>query len=513
MAEISVPFARVRPLSQIRDRYLLGGLVALVTGLDVLWRTIETRPPHWDMARHLGDSLATLHAFSLAHPLRFLELYLYYPPGVAWVADVFYAVTGNQAIWIAVLSNVVFVAVLVYSTYGIGVHLWDRRVGLLAAFFVVTEPVLVSAFKEYMLDAPLTAVVALSMYLLLRSDGFARRRYAAALGLVCGYGMLVKWSFVLAVALPVAAAVGGAALDSIRTRTRARVVNVLLAGGLAFLVCGLWYVHNFSALRADTARFDTRASHIEGDPPIASLSSAFWYLWNLEHQLYLVPLVFLVAGLVYCFRREEVAARNFYPLLWFVGDYILFTLLRNKDARYTQPFLPAVAILATSWLTLVPTRVRRALAGLLVVYGTIAFVAISFGTSLLPKDLSVGIGPNRIVSPTVDPEFVFFAQRGYIIGPPSSEHWHQEDVFRLIARAPRSERAFWFEGGDSIWFNTWGTAYYAARYGASWVGLDAADFVIVRGPPSTPVPPVFHEVGYFRLPTGESLILYQRPSA
>src|SRR5919204_3986762 len=83
-----------------------------------------------------------------------------------------------------------------------GKTFWNGRVGLLATFFVVTTPLLTSLFKWYMLDPPLTAMVALALYLLIRSEFFAQRRYALAFGVVCGLGMLTKWTFVLCLALP-----------------------------------------------------------------------------------------------------------------------------------------------------------------------------------------------------------------------------------------------------------------------------------------------------------------------
>src|SRR5262249_15042763 len=156
---------------------------------------------HWDMGHHLFDSLVYEH-LSLAHPLRLLETYTYYPPFVYWTTDVFYALLGSDALWVAELSNTVFVAILVFSTYGLGSRLWGRRVGTLAAVFVVTTPMLVTAFKEYMLDAPLTAMVALALYLLVAGDRFAGRGHALALGAACGFGLLTKWTFAVVLALP-----------------------------------------------------------------------------------------------------------------------------------------------------------------------------------------------------------------------------------------------------------------------------------------------------------------------
>ena len=104
-----------------------------------------------------------------------------------WVTDVFYAVLGTGR-GIAILSNVVFLAILVFSTYGIGKALWSSRVGLLAALFAVTAPMFVSQFKEYMLDAPLAAMVAAALYFLIRCGSFSDRRFSLWFGVACGGG-------------------------------------------------------------------------------------------------------------------------------------------------------------------------------------------------------------------------------------------------------------------------------------------------------------------------------------
>ena len=159
----------------------------------MLWVSLETRPPHWDKARHLTNTLVYLDTFGSTSFLHWLQGYYTYPPLVYWVTDIFYVVLGSTAVWVAVLSQAVFLAVLTFATYGIGKELWSRRVGLLAAFFVLTSPMLVSQFKDYLLDAPLTAMVALALYLLIRADAFRERRSSVLFGVACGLGMLTKW--------------------------------------------------------------------------------------------------------------------------------------------------------------------------------------------------------------------------------------------------------------------------------------------------------------------------------
>ena len=103
-----------------------------------------------------------------------------------------------------------------------------------------------------------------------------------------------------------------------------------------------------------------------------------WYAWNLvDEQLYLVPFLVFVAGLVFVFRKNESASRNYYPMLTIVGSYVAFTLLHNKDYRFTMPMLPAVAVVAVSWLEFLRPRVRWWLKGGIVAYGVAAFLTVA----------------------------------------------------------------------------------------------------------------------------------------
>lgn len=507
----------------------------------MLWASLETRPPHWDKARHLTNSLVYLDSFGSMSFLHWLRAYYTYPPLVYWVTDTFYAVLGNSAIWVAVLSQAVFLAVLAFSTYGIGKHLWSRRVGLLAAVFVVTSPMLVSQFKDYMLDAPLTAMVALALYLLLRADAFGERRSSVFFGAACGLGMLTKWNFALSLALPVLVAVIVAVRASLVSRSASRIVNILFACAAGFAIAGWWYVHNFSAFVADTTRGEAAAGSFERDPPIASLNSFLWYSWNLvTNQLYLVPFLLFVAGIVVLFRRNAAARTNVYPVLLIAGTYLAYTLLRNKDDRYTVAMLPAVAVVATYWFDGLRSRWRACASGGIAVYGAVTFLAISFGIGFLPNDVFLNLGPRcafwpRSTLPCGDSAFVsgvqsftptgaivtlrgirVWGQNGFVDGPPSGERWYQEEMFREASR--RGAKTLWFESSndDFIWFNYFATYYFSLRYKLTLVGTpDQADFAGIRSAPGQdlPGPRGFAELKAFPMPDGGTLRLYTRAAA
>ena len=295
-------------------------------------------------------------------------------------------------------------------------------------------------------------------------------------------------------------------------RLNRRFGGLLNLGGAAlvtFAVAGTWYVRNLGDLAILLPYYLGRAGVALGNPPVRSLDSAFWYLWNLlNEQLYLVPFLFVLAGIVFLFVKRGLAARNLFPILTVAGTYVAFALLRHKDPRFTLPMLPALAVIATSWLEYVSTRTRNVLATVLVAYGAVTFLAISFGTSLLPRNSRVDLA----VSASFIPEkATIFSQTGSLTGPPTRENWHQVDAFRTMARVPPDQRRFAYEGRETTWFNSSGLEYYALRYDADLVSASHARFLIDRGlQPASPAASGYRRLHRWRLPSGETLALYER---
>jgi hypothetical protein len=172
------------------------------------------------------------------------------------------------------------------------------------------------------------------------------------------------------------------------------------------------------------------------------------------------------------------------------------------------PMLPALAVIATSWLEYLSARARNILASALVAYGAVAFGGISFGTSLLPRDTRIDLGASASFLPE---KVTIFAQTGDLIGPPTRENWHQVDSFEAMARVPPDQRTFTYQGQDTTWLNANGFAYYALRYGARMVTASGARFIINRGlQPATPSNSLLVRLHGWRLPDGDTLALYER---
>lgn len=484
-----------------RDQSLLAVLVLGIALANLAWIRAEGRGPHWDMARHLWTSLIYLGFVRHGHIKTILEGYYYYPPLVYLAVAPWYLIFG-ATITVAVSSNILYIGILAFSIYGIGRRLWNNNVGLLSAIFVLASPMLVSQFKEFQLDAPLTSMIAFGLYVLIRTEEFSNLTASAWLGLVIGLGMLTKWTYIFILGLPLVFAAGRALLAALRHKQTNRIVGLGLTGLIAYAVMSLWYITNQQILRIDLMVNGVAVGAREGLPVVGSFAANIWYLRILvNNQLYLVPLLFLIIGLFYTFRSKEAVRRNAYPLLLIAGGGLFFTLLRNKDARYTLPLLIGIAIISTSWVTKLSARWQRWVAGGLVTYCFLAFSFISFGRGLLAKDI--------ILFPHQPIPLMVFGQHGYIIGAPSGEQWPQQEIYRTIvadkSAAPKTLNPT--DNLDTIWFNNWGEQYYSLLYQIPFVPANEAGFMLQRTATEPPVMARFSRIQSWVLPDGSHVAL------
>jgi len=295
------------------DWAVLACLVAVITITNFVWRSVETRPPHWDMGRHLWISLIYLNQFKHLQLWQMIVGYNYYPPLFYCLTIPFYLLFGIN-MPAAVLSNVLFIAILAASTYGLGRRLWNRQTGLLAAVLVLCSPMLTSQFKEYQLDAPFTAMITLTLYLVVRSEEFTNRRFSMLLGLVLGIDLLTKWTAPGVLFLPVGVSAAIGLYRAYKTHSSRPLINLLSVTVIAYIIASPWYLTNLHQIKIDLLQNGITAGALEGDPPVGTLASNLWYFWNLvNNQLYLLPSLLFAIGLLWSFRSKQWG-QNLYPL-------------------------------------------------------------------------------------------------------------------------------------------------------------------------------------------------------
>ena len=97
---------------------------------------------------------------------------------------------------------------------------------------------------------------------------------------------------------------------------------------------------------------------------------------------------------------------------------------------------------------------------------------------------------------------------GYIIGNPSKEQWHQEEVAEIASKT--KNKSIEYRTNDTIWFNNWTWSYLTSRYNLNNTS-GGADIIADRSKVSpTDTPNGYNIIRSYSLPDGSYLNVYEK---
>jgi 4-amino-4-deoxy-L-arabinose transferase-like glycosyltransferase len=132
----------------------------------------------------------------------------------------------------AYLVNIGSMILLFAAVYDLARRWWNNRPGVFAVLIVGTMPLLYGLATWFMVEYTLTAVAAAAVWLLVESDGMARRGVVVLFGVVCGLGLLLKASFSMFILFP---------FLYFWIKSRDRLRSLLYASIPCLIVALLWY--------------------------------------------------------------------------------------------------------------------------------------------------------------------------------------------------------------------------------------------------------------------------------
>ncbi|HEX5731317.1 MAG TPA: hypothetical protein VF131_00675 [Blastocatellia bacterium] len=429
---------RLRPYKHVLPLAILFLGVSLST---IIWTELDKTPPPWDPADHISagydyyQSLAHLRFADFAKD--FFSMPHFYAPLVHIVTALVFLVFGASRL-AGIGVNFISLAILLGSVYWTARFLYSKESlegangngrpvywpGILAALLVVCYHFPAWLVHDAFLDYPLIAIVALSFALLIRAGDFKVRRHAVAFGVVTGLGMLTKQTFPFFFFLP-------ALYITIRvliSRDAKAILNLVLAAAVAIVIAGIWYVPHLDDVIA-IYKVNQVGAVNENEAPLYTIGSNLFYVHALLSTQVQVPFgALFLFGLIYSLvrRRKGTALLS----LWVLSGMIAFTFVANKDARYTVPILPAVALLSVSWFTSskpspaskLKRALKPALAAVIVVWSVVSFMNAQY-----PRD---GYGLSYEL-----PLFSWriFARNYYGFDHhPLSDDWKIQDIVRAV---------------------------------------------------------------------------------
>jgi Dolichyl-phosphate-mannose-protein mannosyltransferase len=387
----------------------IGATTAFVA-VTCWWLTQDRGIPIYDAGTHLEVVLTyrqMLQAGNLLGPFTDSETVY---PILAHMVGVLAVMTGGVSVASPIVGeNLVFVPLLALGCYQTGRLLFGPLAGMLAVVFVLGSPLVISTFHVFLLDAPLTALVAVSSWLILASEDFSRSGVAGLAGLAVGLGMNIKVQFALFLF--------------------GLIVIVLLRGGwrnrrgfasfaVVALVIGLpWYIVHFGELGSMLELAGARGVAPADIPPTFSTANLGWYFWSVLDSQLLAPLfVLAVTGAVWTLAtvvrsRDRRAARIEFLAAGLAAWLIITFVTPHHDIRYGLPLLAYLAVIGTGWMACVSRGYR--LAG-------IAVLALGVSANMLGVDFGVGREVKVALARGPD-QIVVYSPNGFLVSAPSRD--------------------------------------------------------------------------------------------
>lgn len=369
--------------------YTLLGLMGLYTFVNIFWWRANMQPVGPDESTHLVIGLRLLDAFC-SQPDMIMPVLRegtgHWPPLYYLTAVIFRLMLfSNNFPLVAV--NIVYMFALLVSTYGIGRVCIGHRGGIHAMLIVGLYPMIFRYSRFFCPDFALTAMVCVSIWLLLLSEGF-KRPYITLLFLVSFIvGMLTKWTYVLFLTGPCVYVLGQRLKQiDVRHCLRWRFMPALVIIGICSLLVVFWYMSSLPVLQARADNFieSIRWRFTAAGRGDALTFVSVWTRGMFEYVFLLLNegvalfffCVFLIAGIVGCVTRKKYL---FFFFCWYIVPHVVFSVSGHNEARYMMPVLPLFALVSSVGISCVRGKeVQWAIIALVMAVGIDQYDEISW---------------------------------------------------------------------------------------------------------------------------------------
>ena len=280
-----------------------------------------------------------------------------YSPMTPGVASLTFAVFGPDPVY-GFLVPVLFGAIAVIATYLLGKQVAGQSVGLASAALLATTPLILMYSRSFQFSIPATAITALALLSLIKSERAQHWGWVIAFGIFVGLMPLAR-----SMTLGFIPCVGAAALAYVvfEQDRWVRIARLAVACVVAVLTSLTWLWKSGSFVWRYLFDFGYGSRAVEYGPKTTWLGSIQGLIDRTVHQLYLphtlIIGVGLVAGVVVLIRTAS--AQRVLPTLrspitplavFSVLCAIVLSSTRNEGSAFIVPVLPTVYVVVAAGL-------------------------------------------------------------------------------------------------------------------------------------------------------------------
>ncbi|MFA9289117.1 MAG: ArnT family glycosyltransferase [Weeksellaceae bacterium] len=301
-------------------------------------------PPPWDQAAHTQGAIEygyCIKSFVTLQPeiqTCVTALSNQYAPVVKLIGGVVMALFGFHLKLVAFTSTLWFIGAIL-AVYLLAKEISKQDlVAFLSAFFFAFFLSIYDNSRGLLLDIPLTAIITLLSWTLIKSEGFSKRDFTFYSFLLAGVAVVTKVQAPLYMPFLFAYTFR----ESMRGKKQIEWEGIVEGVIIAALISVPWL---FIA-RESLWSYLFGATQAESTDPTSLFSAITWthYLKLMINQGFTFIGFLTLCYACFGFIKEKVPFR-----LLLVGQalaiYIIFTIVGNKDIRFIYPLVPFVAII------------------------------------------------------------------------------------------------------------------------------------------------------------------------
>lgn len=320
-------------------KLVLGIWILLLVLVNLVWLYIDNFPPAWDQAAHLKSMVwFTKWANGSFNGgwWNLMNLFWGYPPLIYIVGGLYGLVFGLNIDGLTFLNTLFFVGAVV-GVYKLAEQLSkDEKIAILAVIIFSLFPVLGDISRNMLLDLPLLTWVIWGWYFGIKSNNLMNKKESWMAWLMLVLASLTKLNGFLYF-IPVVV------ILMIKSFKNIDILVKLVVGGLAyFLAVGWWWIGNWSSIYQYLTGLAGQGETLT-DPMNLMEWQTWTHYWKLMVLHQIGPIVSFLAIFLGFFLPKK-NKNNWLMIFLFLSVYVMFTIIKNKDFRFTLPILPLVAI-------------------------------------------------------------------------------------------------------------------------------------------------------------------------
>ncbi len=429
-----------------------------------IWLKMDTTPLVWDPNRHLLYSLELFDTLRTA-PLQLVKAVIEnsgrYSFLVPLAVSPFFAIFGQSSDAGVFINSAIFLPVLLYGVYALGKLLFNRKVGIFAAFIVSMYPIILDQLKTFQPDLPLAAILTLAFYFLFKSEYFTDRKYSLLFGVCLGLAALTKINFLGFIIMPLLYIFWIIIADK---KPKYAKRHILAAMAVAAAASFIYYYYHFAwvmkIIKPDISFEPYAAALLEKSHFfIKFLTSLSWYIWGLiGYQLSFFFFSIFIIGILLLYKTAKIK-RDVYVILalWIIAPLLLLCYFRPlycdhcSSFRYSLPILPAIALITSAGVLKIGNKIiKQSLIAIIMFFAFVQFLALSYGMPQLPSQIKIPIiVPDAIKRPYLPDHIILFMQCIPAERPignfyhPAKTGWYEkaDEILEIINKDTKGSKA------------------------------------------------------------------------